>query len=161
MSSQFLRHHSDDFDAPLVKQAPPRDDARFDITAMIDLVFMMNIFFLVTTIAAGLLEMDLPVARHVVAADLSNSVVISIKVGSDRSKGEVYIGDPDAGESFEEADEQTQQVRRAVEDGRRDLKQIVLIKAEKDVSLRVIQRVASAAGQVSGTDLRLAVIEKD
>lgn len=41
-----------DADGPLVTHRPLRDDAKFDITAMIDLVFMMNIYFLVTTVTA-------------------------------------------------------------------------------------------------------------
>ena len=50
-------------DNPLVKRRPIHDEAKFDITAMIDLVFMMNIFFLVTSVTAALAEIDLPAAR--------------------------------------------------------------------------------------------------
>ena len=48
----------------LVPHKPLVDDARFDVTAMVDLVFMMNIFFLVTWVETALAEIDLPTARH-------------------------------------------------------------------------------------------------
>ena len=44
----------------LVPSKPLVDDARFDVTAMVDLVFMMNIFFLVTWVDMALAEIDLP-----------------------------------------------------------------------------------------------------
>lgn len=161
MAHTHARFDPDDPDAPLITRPALQDDARFDITAMIDLVFMMNIFFLVTTITAGLSEMDLPVAKHCVAADRSNSVVISVAAGNDPSIGEVYIGDGKSGEPIIDIEEQIRAVRSAVEDGSRELKQIVLIKAEKEARLRVVGRVASAAAVVPGTDLRLSVIEKE
>ena len=60
-------------DDRLLPAKPLAEEARFDITAMIDLVFMMNIFFLVTTVAAALAELDLPPARHAVAAELDDA----------------------------------------------------------------------------------------
>ena len=45
---------------PLVARRSLVDDAHFDVTAMVDLVFMMNIFFLVSWVVANLAEMDLP-----------------------------------------------------------------------------------------------------
>ena len=41
----------------------------FDITAMVDLVFMMNIYFLVTFITVAMSELSLPAAKHVAALD--------------------------------------------------------------------------------------------
>ena len=37
----------------LIPRKPISDDAHFDITAMVDLVFMMNIYFLVAWIVAA------------------------------------------------------------------------------------------------------------
>ena len=65
---------------PLFAEKAPEQDATVDMTAMIDLVFMLNIFFLVTSIVASLAEIDLPAARHVVAADLETSVVFTVLV---------------------------------------------------------------------------------
>jgi hypothetical protein len=88
-SSPFLESGPDA--NPLVKRRPIHDEARFDITAMIDLVFMMNIFFLVTTVTAALAEMDLPKAKHVAPADRDTAIIFTITAGIDRGPGEMTI----------------------------------------------------------------------
>lgn len=148
-------------DAALISREPIKDDARFDITAMIDLVFMMNIFFLVTTVGAALSQMDLPTARHCVAADLESCVVISVMSGADARTGEVYLGDGTVGEPLVNRDDQTREVRRAVQEGVKELKQTVLIKAEQNVRLQVLGRIAGAAASIPGVELRLAVVEQE
>ena len=50
--------------AGLVRRSDVEHNADFDITAMIDLVFMMNIYFLVTFIGAAMQEVNLPAADH-------------------------------------------------------------------------------------------------
>lgn len=137
------------------------DEAKFDITAMIDLVFMMNIFFLVTTITAALAEMDLPVAKHVVAADLDNAIIFSLTLDPNGGGTVLYVGDGTDGEPLASPEDQTSAVRTAVENGMREQKTTVLIKAEKNVRLRDLNRVASTASATPGVELKLAVIEKE
>ena len=52
----------------LLGRKPHEETPEFDITAMVDLVFMMNIYFLVTFITVALAEINLPTASHVRAA---------------------------------------------------------------------------------------------
>ena len=131
------------------------DDARFDVTAMVDLVFMMNIFFLVTWAEMARAEIDLPKAKHCTAAERSRAIVFTIMKGP-----AFFLGDGPSGISISPA-EVDQKVTTAVEDGMRDSeKNIVLIKAEKDVLLRDVAHLASVATAVKGTQLMLAVIEK-
>lgn len=151
----------DDPENPLSAPRKVQADANFDITAMIDLVFMMNIYFLVTTVGAAMGELNLPAAKHCVAADREASVVVSIVEGVDRSAGQVYIGDGREGEPLVEREEQDKAVRAATEAGARDQKKTVLIKAEKNVRLRDVARVAASAAAVPGMDLKLAVMEKE
>jgi biopolymer transport protein ExbD len=148
-----------DADGPLVTHRPLRDDAKFDITAMIDLVFMMNIYFLVTTVTAALAEMDLPLAKNCTATDASAATVISISDSG--NGGQVFIGDGPSGQPLMDAEEVQRAVREAVEEGVRQDKGTVLLKAEKQVRMRDVARVAAAAATVSGTELRLAVIEQE
>ena len=146
---------------PLVKRRPIRDEARFDITAMIDLVFMMNIFFLVTTVTAALAEMDLPTAKHVAPADRENSIVFTITAGVDRGPGEMTIDEGNERLSLDNVDAHERRIREAVEGAVRENRNIVLIKAEKNVRLRDVSRVGAIATSVPGTDLRLVVIEQE
>lgn len=137
------------------------DEAKFDITAMIDLVFMMNIFFLVTTVGAALAEMDLPTARHVVAADLDTAVILSITLDPAGGGTLLYLGDGEQGAPIANPEDQIKAVRAAVEAGVMDQKMTVLIKAVKNVKLRDLNRIATAAGSVQGIELKLAVIEQE
>jgi len=132
------------------------DDARFDVTAMVDLVFMMNIFFLVTWAEMARAEIDLPTARHCTAAQKEQSIVFTVLKGT---PAVVYLGDG-TGSGQLSPGEVDQRVSAAVEDGVRDGKDIILIKAEKEVLLRDVAHIANIATAVKGTKLMLAVIEK-
>ena len=141
----------------LVPKKSLADDARFDVTAMVDLVFMMNIFFLVTWAEMARAEIDLPTARHCAAAERGRSTVFTITVL--KGAPAFYVGDG-TGAGQLSPGEIDQRVTTAVENGLREDKDIVLIKAEKDVLLRDVAHIASVATAVKGTKLMLAVIEK-
>lgn len=143
----------------LLPQKKQVDEATFDITAMIDLVFMMNIFFMVTSIASALSEIDLPTAQYAVAADVENSVTITMTTGSEVAK--VFIGDGEVGTPLTEPEDQTQEVLAAVDAGRAAGKHIVIIKAAKGVVYRDIARVMAAAAQVEDAKVNLAITEMD
>ena len=148
-------------DNPLVKRRPMHDEAKFDITAMIDLVFMMNIFFLVTTVTAALAEIDLPTARHCAPADRDSSVIFTILAGPDRGPGQMTIDEGLEVLSLADIETIERRIREAVETGVRANRNTVLIKAEKNVHLRDISRVGAVAVAVPGTELKLAVFEKE
>ena len=143
-------------DDMLVSRKSLVDDARFDVTAMVDLVFMMNIFFLVTWAEMARAEIDLPTARHCAAAERDQSIVFTILKGPTPT---FIIGESAGGLALSPG-EVDKRVTAAVEDGVREGKSIVLIKAEKDVLLRDVARIASVTTSVQGVELMLAVIEK-
>jgi biopolymer transport protein ExbD len=143
----------------LAARKPLVDDARFDITAMVDLVFMMNIFFLVSWIGAALAEIDLPAARHCVATDADTSTVLTL-TGSAGETPSIYLGDARPGGAIHPG-EVEQRISEAVDAGMREGKSTVLIKAERDVCLRDVARIAGLATAVKGVKLNLAVMEKD
>ena len=71
----------------------------------------------------------------------------------------MYLGDARPGNALSPG-EVDQRVTAAVAEGVREGKEIVLIKAEKDVALRDVAHVAGVATAVKGMKLMLAVIEK-
>lgn len=144
----------------LVARKPMHDDAEFDITAMIDLVFMMNIYFLVTFLTAALGEIDLPAATHVAALDADSAQILTLIGALDGESVTVHLGDGKSGEAVADAEEQDVRVREWVEQGAAAGKTAVLIKAEKKVRLRELFRVATAAA-VEGAKLHIAVMERD
>lgn len=148
-------------DAPLVLRSKSHHEATFDITAMIDLVFMMNIFFLVTTVAAAQLVMDLPTMRHCVPTDPDEAVIISV---SDTTPPAITIdlGRQTVDAAITDPDRQKEVIQRAVRDATQAGKKIILVKAAQSVKLREIKRIGSVA--MEGTtemQLRFSVIETD
>ena len=149
-------------DEPLIAKNPNHNSASFDITAMIDLVFMMNIFFLVTMVSAALEEINLPSSSHCVAADADASVIVTIlESPDDGGAGRVILGEASSGVPLETLDDQERQIRIAVEEGVELKKNTFLIKAERNVRLRDVARVGGWAALIEGVELKLAVIEKD
>jgi biopolymer transport protein ExbD len=135
-------------------------DAEFDITAMIDLVFMMNIYFLVTFLAAALGEINLPTATHVAALDADDAVILTVIGSLDGESVSVYLGSGTEGVPVTDADEQQERIHEWAEQGIAAGKKSVLIKAEKKVRLRDLFRISSAAA-IEGMKLHVAVMETE
>jgi biopolymer transport protein ExbD len=153
---------ADESDA-LIPRKSVVEDAHFDITAMVDLVFMMNIFFLVTWVGAALAEVDLPTARHCVPADPETCVTVTVLADANTQTPLVFLGEARSSARPVDSGEVEEMIRAAVEKGRVETppKDTLLIKAEKHVRLQDIARVAGAATAVEGTKLNLAVVEKE
>lgn len=135
------------------------EDPEFDVTAMVDLVSLMNIYFLVAWVMAMQNEVDLPAAKNVVAGDPDASVIVLVKQGEQRL--EVKIGEDNENEPLTDRAEILKQVEAAVKAGSKERKDTLLLKAEKAVAMKDISFIAGAAAAAEGIKLRLAVLEKD
>ena len=135
------------------------EDPEFDVTAMVDLVSLMNIYFLVAWVMAMQNEVDLPAAKNVVAGDPDASVIVVVKQGDQRI--EVKIGEDNEGEPLTDRAEILKQVEAAVKAGSKEHKDTLLLKAEKEVAMKDISFIAGAAAAAENIKLRLAVLEKD
>ena len=127
---------------------------------MVDLVFMMNIYFMVSWIGMALAEVDLPTARHCVATDPEEAIVFTVTAGP--GKGcTVHLGGTGPESAF--VGNVDQKITAAVEAAQRDKKTTVMIKAKKRVLFRDIAHLASVAtgSTVKGMNLTLAVMEKE
>jgi biopolymer transport protein ExbD len=144
----------------LLSHRTDQETPEFDITAMVDLVFMMNIYFLVTFVTVALSQVDLPAATHAAPLDADTSVIFTI-VGGGTEPPVVYVGDQESGIPVRGVEQQASSVRAAVEEGVAAGKTEVLLKAEKKVRLGDLFRVSSAASAVEGVKLNVAVMEKD
>jgi biopolymer transport protein ExbD len=144
----------------LIARRPDRETPEFDITAMVDLVFMMNIYFLVTFITVAMGEMSLPAADHALALDAETAVVLSVIRSLDGESVDVYLGNGKKGEPLKDPAEQERQIQAALDEGVAAGKTAVLIKAESKVRLADLFRISSL---LAGHDLKLhvAVLERD
>jgi biopolymer transport protein ExbD len=132
----------------------------FDITAMVDLVFMMNIYFLVTFVTVAMGELSLPTAKHVAALDADTATTFTLTRTLDGKSIAVSIGDGKTSEVITDVAQQDKRVQEAVEQGKAAGKTEVLLKAEKKIHLSDLFRVATAAS-IEGTKLHVAVVERD
>jgi biopolymer transport protein ExbD len=132
----------------------------FDITAMVDLVFLMNLYFLVTFITVALAEINLPTANHCEPLDSDEAVILTVLGSLDGKSVTVSSGEGDEAVQLGDADQQGERIAAAVEKGVSAGKDKVLIKAEKKVRLGELFRVARAAAN-PGVKLHVAVVESD
>jgi biopolymer transport protein ExbD len=138
------------------------EDPEFDVTAMVDLVSLMNIYFLVSWVVAMSNEVDLPAAKNVVSGDPETAVMVIVKKGDERGSS-VIVGEDASGEVLTDRTVILQRVTDAVKAGVKDAKRkdTLIIKAEREVPLKDISHIASATSAVEGMSLRLAVFEKE
>jgi len=144
----------------LLARRPLEDDAEFDITAMIDLVFMMNIYFLVSFLTAAMGDIAQPTAKHVAALDPDTAVRITVLGSLDGESVSVYLGNGKEGEEIKDPEQQESKVREYVEKALAEGKTNVLIKAEAKVQEGQVNRISLAAA-IEGMKLHAGVTEID
>jgi len=137
-------------------RASARESTSVDMTAMIDLVFMMNIFFMVTSLVTANADMELPQARHVSGVDPDASMIMTV-VSDEKSGSKVFLGEgsetplPDAGRD--------EKITQAVADSVRLGKASLIIKGDKHLKMREIGMIGAAAASVEGVKPYYAVTE--
>ncbi|MBL8826550.1 MAG: biopolymer transporter ExbD [Planctomycetaceae bacterium] len=149
-----------DEDEPIVLRCRALEEPELDITPMIDLTFLLLIFFLVTSVPDVQRALELPPARHGVAADPRTSLIVTLAVVTPGQAPAVFLGDGRVGAALpgDSASQEAalkQAARQAVEQG----KSAVLIKAERGVLHRDVARVSAAASSVGNLRVHVAVLE--
>ena len=138
------------------------EDVDMDITPMIDITFLLLIFFLVCSTPDQDTAIEMAKARYGRGVGERNSVIITISdEGVDSAP--VYLADGMVGEPLpNDPDVQRTKIAEAVEKGRRDqAKENVLIKADRNVAHREVAKVIKAVSKVEGAKIFLAVLESD
>jgi biopolymer transport protein ExbD len=134
-------------------------DNTLDITPMIDVTFLLLIFFIVAGRPDVQAAVKLPAAEYGVGVSRKESMVISVADGDRPGTAAVYLADGKVGEPLAgDAASQEAQIRAAVQSAVRGGTTEVLIKGDKGVRHFEIARVLRAAG-VAGVRLNLAVAE--
>jgi biopolymer transport protein ExbD len=151
----------DELAGPVLPHRRVRDTAELDITPMIDVVFLLLIFFLVCSTAAVQSAVELPPARHGGAVSERSAVIITIAAREGPGPARVYLGDGMQGAPLpDDEDEQAARIAEFVESGYFEGKTNVLVKAERKVRNGDVWRVESAIGRAEGVDgLYVGVLE--
>jgi biopolymer transport protein ExbD len=140
------------------------EEADMDITPMIDMTFLLLIFFIVTSKMGPKAGVELPPAKNGVGAVEKNTVILTVGPGDPISR--VYRGESvDAKDAFggSNAEDQENQVIAYVEaeiarGG--GVKNAVLVQAAKGLKHREVARIAKAVGRANVENLYVGIMEK-
>lgn len=149
---------------PVKPRKRPPEDSEMDITPMIDVTFLLLIFFMVASHVGENPAVILPPARHGVAIPISSSTYFTIDADHERQP-KIYKGDvPDPAKAIVGTPEQQEdQVVAFVKEGlsQSPRKNAVVINAAKRVKHRDVSRLAQAAAKAGEVKLYVAVMEED
>ncbi len=137
-------------------------EANLDITPMIDITFLLLIYFLVAAVPDHNSSLDLPDARYGVGVARTESIIVTIGEGG-LAGAPVFLADGKDPNQLISGDfkDQSARIERYVRRQHAAGLPNVLIKADKGVAYRDVARVAAAASRVEGIRLHFAVIEID
>jgi biopolymer transport protein ExbD len=128
-------------------------DGELDITPMIDVVFLLLIFFMVTSTMQQDSGIDVPAAEHGVGVESPEAVVVTVsKPLDDSAEPEIVLADG----SLATLADVTAEVERGVAAGKED----VILKADRDVRHGFVVKVMRAVGEVEGAHLHVQVKDK-
>ncbi len=138
---------------------PQSNDDEIDITPMIDIVFLLLIFFIVSSKMNAEQAVDLPKARHGGVIAGKESVIILMKRGTGdqaevlRADGSKFPGD---------IEQQNVEIAEYVQKGIDSGKKHVVIKAEGSVRHGEINRITGAISESlnEGELINIAVMEQ-
>jgi biopolymer transport protein ExbD len=141
-----------------------RDEAEMDITPMIDITFLLLIFFLVASKMDAAGDVMLPKAEYGTVVAVDESVVITVAEGGADGRARIFKGDTtDTAQQLRSADlaDQEEEMVAYLEENLIGKKRYVLIKAARGVKRREVARVEEAASRVEqAQSLYLAVLEE-
>lgn len=128
-----------------------------DITPMIDVTFLLLIFFMVTSTMQATQDSDVPVARHGVGVDTRLSTTVLVHNDGNGLNGKSVIEFKESNGKMEVSlEELTARIRERVQNGVMD----VIIKADRGVPHGFVQEVTRAVTEVDGVKFYIGIEEK-
>jgi biopolymer transport protein TolR len=155
----------DDEMQPLLR-SKTYDDSEMDITPMIDMTFLLLIFFLVASKMDPSAAISLPPARYGLPVVERSSVILTLTAGEGGSaivyaaNGAVADALIDGSDIEAQEDAIAAYVEEELAQSGADRKENVLIKAERGIKHREVARITRAATRPEGVgQLYVAVLE--
>jgi len=147
-------------EAPDLRGGKQLEDPDMDITPMIDVTFLLLIFFIVCSNIDSQTPLEMAKARNGEGVSERESIVFEVLAGG-LDSAPVLL--EDGTQLPEDPDEMKEGIRLAIEKAREvDPNKIhAMIKADRNVSCRDVKSVVSGASKVDGIKIHLAVMESD
>lgn len=130
-------------------KTPARDDAEVDMAPMIDLVFLLLIFFMVASVASTKkVPVDIPLSEHAKVPDnIQGRAIVSIDANGDYYWNLVPMKLPEIEEQIKQELEQNPNLR-------------VVIRADRRVTFEYCKKLMIACGRVGANDLIYSAFEE-
>lgn len=160
MRATFQSEDEDD-DAPILGHRRRKlDPGDLDITPMIDVTFLLLIFFMVTSTMKEPATADVPPARHGVGTDASEALIVTVfrGEGGDIVQVDLPDGTRQTLEELEKSRSLTTLVKTAMES--EPPKTDVILNADRDLTHGTVRAVSRMIGEVEGVRLFLGVRDK-
>lgn len=131
-----------------------KSDAAIDVTPLIDVVFFLLVFFMITSNFENTRQNDVPPARHGVDVDNDTAIVLTINRPENPDADPVIILSD--GKTPGTLDDIKADVEKQVAEG----KTRVILKADRDVVNGVTMEVMRRANEVEGVQFYFEVRDK-
>ena len=141
MSRRPLFEDAGEDESAVPRRAIPQAD--LDITPMIDVTFLLLIFFMVTSTMQGAPDVEVPPAKHGVGVDANAATVVTVKRPEAAGESPTIVLGDGRGEVGD-----LDGVRAYVERGRDAGIAQVIVKADRDVPHGFVQEVVKAVNSV-------------
>ena len=128
-------------------------DMDLDITPMIDVTFLLLIFFMVSSTMQATPDLDIPPAKHGVGLETVNAMVLIVQSPKSEGEDSVIILENGNEATLEEV---TAEVQRQKDS---NITQVI-IKADGKVPTRFVQQVMNAIIAVEGVGFHIGVRDK-
>ncbi len=128
---------------------PAREDAAVDMAPMIDLVFLLLIFFMVASVVTEVkVKVEIPDSKHAkVPENIKDRFMVSIDAEGNYYAGTTPVELPDLRDMIGDELEVNPNLR-------------ILIRADRRVQYEVCKKLMIACGDVGATDLIYAAFEE-
>jgi biopolymer transport protein ExbD len=113
-------------------------DDEMDMTALIDITFLLLIFFIVTSKLANEVTQPLPIARHGQLVATDKTIIICMRAGAG---GNAMVTRKDGKPFSEIAEQQAAEIEEYIQQGFNQGNTDVLIRADGSVTNREVNRV--------------------
>ncbi|MEZ6097625.1 MAG: biopolymer transporter ExbD [Pirellulaceae bacterium] len=148
-----IAHVDVDAEGAVLPHRPVRDDGDMDITPMIDITFLLLIFFIVASHMDANSQVELPPARHADAVTAKNAVIVTMSTGNG-DVAQIYLGDGVDDNTLVRTDSPQDQEAAVTEFIDQQMhgatpKENVILKASRNVKSREVSRIARVVGSVA------------